>query len=240
MFIKSLFLLLLHTTSPNVNFLISGALCRSKEQMEKAKVLSVLENLRKENKKRKFEQTVDLIVNLKNFDIKKESVNLFLNLPHKIKEKKIAAFLTKKSNVVDTITKPQFNEYKDKKKLKKLVKEYDFFISSATLMPLVASTFGKYLGPLGKMPSPQLGIVREESEQEIKGVIEKFEKIVRVKSKEPSLKFSVGKENMKDEDISENILSAYNTILNVLPRKKENVRSVMIKFSMSKPIKIEV
>jgi len=37
-----------------------------KDQLKKA-----LEELRKENEKRKFEQTVELIVNLKGFDIKK-------------------------------------------------------------------------------------------------------------------------------------------------------------------------
>ena len=205
--------------------------------MEKLKILESLKKLRKENKQRKFEQTLDLIINLKNFDSKKESVNLFLSLPYKVKEKKMAGFLTKKSNLVDSITK--FDEYKDKKKLKRLIKKYDFFVSSASLMPSVATTFGKYLGPVGKMPSPQFGIVGEESEGEIKKTIDKFEKIVRVKSKEPSLKFSVGKESMKDEDIGENILSAYNTILNALTRKKENIRNVMIKFSMSKPVKLE-
>jgi len=207
--------------------------------MEKLKVLESIKKLR-EGKKRNFNQSLDLIINLKNFDVKKESVNLFLQLPHKVKDVKIAAFLNKKSNIIDTITKQEFDIYKDKKKIKNLVKKYDFFISNANLMPLVAGTFGKFLGPQGKMPSPQLGIVKDETENEIKNVIEKFSKIIRIKSKEPSLKFCVGKENMKEEEIAENVEIAYNTILNVLPRKKENVKSVMIKFSMGKPIKIGI
>lgn len=44
---------------------------------------------------------------------------------------------------------------------------------------------------------------------------------------------------MKDEEIADNIISAYNTILNSLPKKKENVKSVMIKLTMGKPIKLE-
>ncbi len=207
--------------------------------MEKTKILEALKKLREETKKRNFNQSIDLIINLKNFDVKKGSVNLFLELPYKVKDKKIAGFLNKKSNLIDTITKQEFDRYRDKKKIKKLVKSYDFFISAASLMPAVASTFGRYLGPEGKMPSPQLGILRQESEQEIKGVLEKFEKVVRVKSKEPSLKFCVGKENMKDEEIAENIEKAYNSIINVLPRKKENVKNIMIKFTMGKPLKIE-
>ncbi len=207
--------------------------------MKKEEILKALEELRK-GKERKFNQTVDLIINLKNFDIKKESINLFLSLPHKIKEVKICAFLNKKIEGIDSVTKAEFDKYKNKKLLKKLVKSYDFFISSADLMPQVAANFGKYLGPLGKMPSPQLGIIKEENEVEIKKIVKKFEKIIRIKSKEPSLKFSVGKENMKDEDTAENIITAYNAILNALPKKKENIRSVMVKLTMSKPFKLEI
>ncbi len=207
--------------------------------MEKVKILEVLKSLRNEEDKRKFNQTVDLIINLKDFDIRKESVNLFVDLPHKIKDKKVAAFLEKKSSIIDSIPKQEFEQYKNKKAVKGLVKEYDFFISAANLMPLVAATFGKYLGPAGKMPSPQLGILKTETDIEIKKLVEKIDKNVRIKSKEPSLKFSIGKEDMKDEDIAENVLTAYNAVLNALPRKKENLKNVMIKLTMGKPKKIE-
>ena len=143
--------------------------------MNKEAVLKALEELRK-NEKRKFNQSIDLIVNLKNFDIKRESVNLLLNLPHKVKEKKIAAFLNKKSNVIDSITKAEFDSYKDKKKIKNLVKTYDFFISHASLMPAVAASFGRYLGTAGKMPSPQLGILKTEEDKEVKETVGKLEK----------------------------------------------------------------
>jgi large subunit ribosomal protein L1 len=207
--------------------------------MEKAQIIKALGELRKNQKARKFKQSVDLIINLKNFDIKKESVNLFIALPHKIKEKKIAAFLNKKMPGIDTITKPEFDAYKDKKKAKALAKGYGFFIAHASLMPAVAATFGKFLGPSGKMPAPQLGIVTEETEAKIKEMIKKINNTARVKSKEPSLKFCVAKEDMKDDEIVENMLVAYNAVLNALPRNKENISSVKIKFTMSKPIKIE-
>jgi len=207
--------------------------------MNKQEIIKAIEELRKFDKK-KFNQSLDIIVNLKSFDVKKDSVNLFLNLPYKVKDVKIAGFLNRKSSIVDSIMKAEFDSYKDKKKVKKLVKNYDFFVSAASLMPQVATIFGKYLGPAGKMPSPQLGIVKDETENEIKEITEKFEKIVRVKSKEPSLKFCIGKENMKDEELAENIEAAYNAVVNALPRKKENLKSVMIKFSMTKALKIGI
>ncbi len=217
------------------------------EKLEKQKpsepkifaIKEALDELRK-NKKRKFSQSVDLIMNLQDFDIKKQSVNLFVTMPNKIKEAKIGAFLEKKSNFVDAITNAEFGRYKDKKEIKKLLKKYDFFIANAKLMPAVATSFGRVLGPAGKMPSPQLGIVPDESEASIKSVLSKLDKVVRIKSKEPSLKICIGKENMKDEEIEENIKAVYNSILNALPKKKENIRNIMIKLTMSKPLKIEL
>lgn len=207
--------------------------------MNKEQLLEAIKKLR-ENEKRKFDQSVDLIINLRNFDTRRETVNLFLNLPNKVKDVKICGFFTKKSPVIDTITKLDLEKYKDKKIIKKLVSEYDFFIASPALMPSIASTLGRYLGPSGKMPSPQMGIVKDESDAEIKAAVERFAKIIRVKSKEPSLKFCVGKESMNDEKIIENILTAYNTIVNALPRKKENVKSIKIKFTMTPAVKMEI
>ena len=76
-----------------------------KEQFKKA-----LEELRKEDK-RKFNQSVDLIINLQKFDIKKSQVNLVITVPHKIKEKKIGAFLESKNPIIETITKEEFKKY---------------------------------------------------------------------------------------------------------------------------------
>lgn len=206
--------------------------------MKKEEVLKSLGELRK-LEARKFKQSVDLIINLKNFDVKRESVNLFVSLPHKIRDVKIAGFLNNKSKIIETITKAEFEKYKNKKDVKRLIREYDFFIAQAALMPSVATTFGKYLGPAGKMPSPQLGIIMNEDESNIKEVIKKAEKTVKIKTKEPSIKLCVGNEVMKDEEIADNALAVYNAVMNALPAKRENVRSVLIKFTMSKPIKVQ-
>ena len=39
--------------------------------------------------KRKFEQSVDLIINLKDVDVKKENISVIAELPHQTKEKKV-------------------------------------------------------------------------------------------------------------------------------------------------------
>lgn len=201
-------------------------------------IKQALEALRKEEK-RKFNQSIDLIVNLKGVDLKRTSISTVVTIPHKIKDKKVCAFLEHKSQFIDAITKPEFEKFRDKKSLKNLVKEYDFFISIAPLMPSVATTFGKILGPSGKMPSPQLGIIPNESEAAIKAIVERISKSVKIRAKEPSIKLCIGKESMKDEDIIANIKAVYEGIISLLPGKKDNVKSVLIKLSMSKPLKVE-
>ena len=194
----------------------------------------------RKSEKRKFEQSIDLIINLKGLDLRKDNVATIITIPHAIKEKKVCGFLTKKSELIRTITQPEFPKYKDKDALKDLVKEYDFFISHISLMPSVATTFGKALGPAGKMPSPQLGVLPSEDEAAIKAVLNKISHSIKVRLKELSLKISVGKENMGDEKIIENVLTIYNGLINVLPTKKENVKSLMLKLTMSKPIMVEI
>ena len=205
-----------------------------KEQIEKA-----LAELRKE-KERKFDQTVDLIVNLQKFDVKKANTNLAISIPHKIRDKKMCAFLDARNKNVDTIIKEDFKDYKDKKSLKNLVNKYDFFIAQASVMPAVATTFGRVLGPAGKMPSPQLGIIINADDKVINELKEKVNNSVRIKIKEASIKVPIGKVSMKNEDVAENILVVYNHILKELPKNKDNIKNIEVKFTMTKPIKIKI
>jgi large subunit ribosomal protein L1 len=202
-------------------------------------VKEALSELRK-GKKRKFSQSIDLLINLKGFDLRRDSVNVVINVPHKIKDKKVCGFFEKRSSLISSVTKPEFSKYRDKVALKKLVKEYDFFVAIGSLMPAVATTFGKVLGPAGKMPSPQLGILPNDSEVEIKKVIERVSKSVKIRTKEASVKLSIGTDKMKDEEIAENVAAVYKGIVSALPKKVDNVKNVMLKSTMSKPLKMEI
>jgi large subunit ribosomal protein L1 len=203
------------------------------------KFKSALEELRK-GKERKFDQTVELIVNLQKFDLKRNQLNTVLSVPHKVKDKKIAGFLESKNPKIDSITPDEFKKYSGKTEIKKVVKKYDFFIAQGSLMPKVAASFGRVLGPAGKMPSPQLGIILNADEKTIEELKQKIDTSVKIRTKEASIKIPVGKQSMKDEDIVENISAIYSEILKNLPRDKENVKNIEIKFTMTKPVKIAV
>lgn len=206
----------------------------------KEKILETLKKLRADENKRGFVQSVDLIINLRDIDLRKAPISLFFSMPNKTKVPKVCAFLEKKSDSVDrAISKAEMTSL-DKKQIKEIGKEFDFFLSSAPLMGPVATVFGKTLGPLGKMPNPKTGgVIMVESEDAIKAAVTKLKNAVNIKVKEPSIKVSVGKEDMDDEKLSENILAVYNNALAAMPNKKENIRSVMLKLTMSKPLKVE-
>ncbi len=199
--------------------------------------------LRSVSEKRDFDQTLDLVINLKSFDTQKESVNTFVILPHAYKKKSIAAFLDsiKKSELLTRIfTKDELDKILPKE-MKKFAKKQDFFISSAKLMPIVASKFGKILGSAGKMPDPKIGcVLMQESEQNLKEAVEKLQKTVKIRAKERSLKIPLGKESMSDEHLIENLDKTFKTIVMALPKKEFNIRDTLIKFTMSKSIKVKL
>ncbi|MCS7134241.1 MAG: hypothetical protein NZ889_00045 [Candidatus Pacearchaeota archaeon] len=201
-----------------------------------------LEELRKKNKKRNFDQTLELIINLKDFNIKQESFNLVISLPHPFKKKKITAFL--ESNLPykileKVITKADMEKI-SKREMKKIIKKSDFFIANTKLMPLIAMKFGKLLGSSGKMPDPAAGcIISKEDEKTIKEIIERLNHIEKIRVKEQSIKLPVGKESMEDEKLLDNIKVAFNTIIEKLPKKEKNVKNVILKFTMSPWVQVK-
>ena len=208
-----------------------------KEQLEHA-----LKELRTfPEAQRKFNQSVDLIINLQKFDLKKTPINTFIIVPHKIKDKKIAGFLEAKNSLIDnSIIPEEFKRYSEKKEVKRLVEEYDFFIAQASVMPKVAATFGRALGPSGKMPSPQLGILMNVDDKEIEKLKTRINSSVKIRAKEPSIKIAIGKQDMADKDLVDNVLAVYNAIFKLLPKEKDNIKNIELKFTMTKPAKIKL
>lgn len=206
------------------------------------KFSEALSELRKKSIKRKFDQTLDLIINLKNFDIKRESVSAVLTLPFVYKKKKIAAFLESSSAGAKAdyvISKTDIDKLKDKD-IKKIAKNYDFFIANAKLMPLIAKKFGKTLGSVGKMPDPKIGaVLAQENVDAVTAVIQKLEKIMKVKAKEASIKIAIGKESMPDAELEKNASTTLKTVTAALPKGEQNIRNVILKFTMSTPIKVK-
>src|SRR3989344_7185156 len=136
--------------------------------MEKSQILKALKELREKSPKRKFSQSIDVLINLKNLDLKKpeHKLDLYLQLPRQVeKKKKICIFVDsqlalKAEKVCDTVIQKQdFEKWKDKKLQRELANNHDYFMSQVEVMAQVASVFGKILGSRGKMPNPKAGCV---------------------------------------------------------------------------------
>jgi len=211
--------------------------------MDKVQVQKALAEL-KSQPKRKFTQSYDLIINLKNLELKSNPVDLFVTLPFPQGKKiKIAALVDQElveqaGRYCDVVVKEsEFSKY-DKKAAKKLGEEYDYFIAQASLMPKIAVTFGRVLGVKGKMPNPKLGCVIPPNAN-MEPLVKKLKHTVRLQAKKGlNLQCIVGKEDQPEEQIAENILAAYNAVVKHLPNELQNVRNVILKLSMSNPVKI--
>jgi|GEM_PF-96643 len=218
--------------------------------MEKQDFKTALELLKQNSEKKKFTQAVDIIVNLKNLDLKKndQQVDLYLQLHHgRGKKVKIACLCgpellpNAKQNCDLAIPTDDFPRYaQDKKLVKKLANEYDYFLAQANIMPEVAKTFGRVLGPKGKMPNPKAGAVVPPNAN-LKPVVDKFSKTVRLSAKtQMSIKANIGKEDTPEAELLDNAFTIYEALMKALPQEKNNIKDVLIKYTMSRPIPVGV
>jgi large subunit ribosomal protein L1 len=217
--------------------------------MDTKNLTQALEKVLAEKGKRKFTQSVDLVMNLKGIDIKKtdQQLDLFVLLPHlRGNPNKICGLVGQElideaKRVFDfAIDAHFFDDYKDKtRKIKKLSRDYDFFVAQANIMPQVATVFGKVLGPRGRMPNPKAGCV-VPPKFALEPLKDKLVKTVRVSAKTSlSIKIAVGKENQPVKEIADNIMTIYKEVIAHTPQGKENIKNVMVKLTMGIPVKVE-
>ena len=216
--------------------------------MNKEAILHSIQKVREVSPKRNFQQTFDLVINLKEINIKKqeERVELYAHLHYtKGKKPKICALVDKEliakaKEVFDfVVSKDEFIKYKkDKKLVKKLASSYDYFVAQANLMADIASTFGKVFGPKGKMPSPKAGCVVPPN-ADLKAVIKNLGETSKLVTKNDiTIRTTVGLENMKDEEILDNIQTIYTSLTHALPQEKNNIKSFNLKLTMGPLIEI--
>jgi len=208
-------------------------------------VQKALEQL-KQQPKRKFTQSYDLIINLKNLVVKTNPVDFYITLNHsKGKPVKVAAFvgpelLSQATECCDFVIKESdFDKYqRDKNAAKKLAESYDYFIAQATLMPKIAAAVGRVFGPKQKMPNPKLGCVVPPNAT-LEPLVSKLRKTVRMRAtKGTNLQCMVGKEDQEESEVVDNILTAYNSTIKKLPNEEQNVKNVSLKLTMGKPVNI--
>ncbi|MEM3525951.1 MAG: 50S ribosomal protein L1 [Candidatus Jordarchaeaceae archaeon] len=215
--------------------------------LDQRTILNAVKEAKEKSKKTNFTQSVELILNLQDIDMKspegKLQENIELPYPPTGKTNKICviasgelALKAKKANADLVIEKNELEGLAGKKKeLRKIANEYDFFIAEAPLMPIVGRVLGSVLGPRGKMPMPVPPTV------DIESLMNKYRKTVSIRMRnQPIIQCRVGTESMKEEEITENIQTILKVVEGKLKRGMKNVKSIHIKTSMGKIVKIKM
>jgi large subunit ribosomal protein L1 len=209
-------------------------------------LLESIRQAREKSKKRNFSQSIELIINLRDIDMKKPESRIqeLIELPHAVgKQTKICVFATgelalkaKKAGADLVMDRRELEALAgDKKRRKVLAQTYDFFIAEAPLMPLIGKILGSALGPKGRMPTPVPPTAN------IAGHIKKYRKTVMVRLRgQPVLQCRIGTEEMPDEQIAENIQAVLGRLEGKLKRGFRNVESIYIKTTMGQPVKIKI
>ncbi len=207
-------------------------------------IMKSLKEMRNKSKKRNFNETVEVIISLRNVDLKKTEnrLNEIFQLPEGPgRNVKICLFATgeleskgKKLGRDKVINKDELSLYLgSKKETKKLASQCDFFIAQADLMATIGRSMGAILSPRGKMPIPIPPTAN------LKPLIDKLKKSVRIiMRKQPVVQVPVGKVEMPDKALAKNIKSVISFIESRYSSIPHAIKAIYIKTTMGPSIKI--
>jgi large subunit ribosomal protein L10Ae len=187
-------------------------------------------------KKRKFVETVELQVSLKNYDPQKDKrFSGTVKLRHVPRPKMAICVLgdqqhcdeAKANNVpcMDTEALKKLN--KNKKLVKKLAKKYDAFLASDVLIKQIPRIVGPGLNKAGKFPTM---LTHTES---MMGKIDEVRATIKFQMKKVlCLAVAVGHVGMTQDELVANINLAINFLVSLLKKNWQNVRALYIKTTM--------
>ena len=196
--------------------------------------------------KRNFQQAFELILKLKDIDVKKLDLNIneVVFLPNKLSEEaKICVFasgdnaLRARNAGADRVIEGEELDTlaSEKRSAKKLAREYQFFLADTSLMPKIGRILGQFLGPKGRMPTPV------PPAAPIEAMLTRYRNAIRVKSRGSlSVAGKVGDESLDDSKVAENALAVINQVEKKLPNGEKNIQSLLFKKTMGKLVKTKM
>ncbi len=190
--------------------------------------------------KRKFNQSVDLVMNFSGIDFTKQDnkLNLEVKLPNgRGKESKVMVFSDDRTinskvekfgaKIVPSSEIPTISN--DKARQNELL-EYEL-VAQPSLMPSIAKSLGQFLGPRNRMPRPLIG--------NIENIVGGMGKSIYIRSKGkylPTVHCVVGTEKMPVGEIAANIDEVVSNVAKKVGR--QNIKSVYVKLTMSEPLRL--
>jgi large subunit ribosomal protein L1 len=215
-------------------------LTKSQIQQEVAKARS------EDYHKRNFQQSFELILTLKDIDVKKLDLNVneVVFLPNKLSEEaKVCVFAAgdnavraQKAGADRVIEAGELDRLaSEKRSAKKLAREYQFFLADTGLMPKIGRILGQFLGPKGRMPTPVPPAAPLES------MLSRYRTAVRVKARGSlSVAGKIGDETLDDGKVAENALAVIGQVEKKLPNGEKNIHSLLVKKTMGKVTKVRM
>ncbi|MBI5635599.1 50S ribosomal protein L1 [Candidatus Micrarchaeota archaeon] len=208
--------------------------------LDKKSVGKAVQLVLSEKGKRKFVQSIDLAINLRDLDFTKPEnrISLDVVLPHPARNLKVAVFadgniaFEAKKHVDLVIESGQIESYVTDKAKTKLLLGHTLLATPA-LMAVVGKVLGKILAPKGKMPRPLL------PNANIVQVADLSKKSITLKTKGkylPTIHCIVGKESMSEEQVTENVLAVFEALLKKIAEGQ--LESVYLKTTMGKSVKV--
>lgn len=206
--------------------------------------LDLVKQLIEGSPERKFSESLDLAINLKNLDMSqpKNRVDEEIILPNGLgKTMKIAVFakgevgLNAKDAGCDyVLTEEDIKELgEDKSKARSLANECDFFIAEVQYMAQIGKALGAILGPRGKMPVPLT------PDRNVVDLINSTKNSIRIRSKDKlTFHVSVGRRDMTVEKLAENIETVLGRVEHSLEKGKHNLKSVYVTTTMGNSVRL--
>ncbi|POG73523.1 ribosomal protein L1-like protein [Rhizophagus irregularis DAOM 181602=DAOM 197198] len=209
--------------------------------MSKIQVPAVRESIRtvlkeSQEKNRKFTETIELQVGLKNYDPQRDKrFSGTVKLPNVPRPKMSVAILgdahdcdrAKEIGIEFMSVEDLKKLNKNKKLIKKLAKKYDAFLASESLIKQIPRLLGPGLHKAGKFPTPvthndDLNAKADELRSTIKFQLKKV----------LCLGVAVGHVKMSEDELVANIMLSINFLVSLLKKNWQNVRSLYIKSTM--------
>ncbi|MCC9261994.1 50S ribosomal protein L1 [Methanobrevibacter woesei] len=207
-------------------------------------VLEAVKEAKEQSKPRNFTQSVDMIINVRDLDVKKPEnrFNEEVTLPNgRGKDVKIGVIAdgelivqAKDAGVALVINKDDLEALgKDRKQAKSAANSVDFFIAQADMMPLVGRFLGPILGPRNKMPKPVPASIKLDP------LLERLQSTIKVGIKQqPSIQVIVGSQDMSDEELAENIETVLTVLDRQLDKGRSQIKSMFIKTTMGPTVRV--
>lgn len=208
-----------------------------------SQIAELVKRAREGAAKRKFTQSAELTLVLKDIDVKKGfNLNEVVTLPHKPSKVPSVCVIASgdmgsraRKAGIDRVMEPAELDRlgTNRREARKVVRAHDFFLADTTQMASIGRSLGQFLGPKGKMPTPL------PYGAPVENIAGRFKNSVRVKAKNQlNVSAKIGDENMQDGQLVENASAVIAAVEKKLPQGDKNIRNAMVKFTMGKAAKL--